>query len=323
MDNYPPISIIIPIKNRKNMVARLVQSLLNINYPKFEIIIVDDASSDGTSDLINTYPVKHIKLSKSMGSAKARNIGIKSAKYEIIALTDSDCMVTPTWLKELVPFIKNYDIVGGLVKFRDYAEHRITPTSHLTTLVEIKIDSDINFINTSNILFRKSVWQSLGGFKKYRLEDVDFSWRALKMGLRAYYIPRGIVLHDHPTHLIQKYKRLQQYGHCYADLIYIHNVKLRYQRPTAPHHSDSIRPTILLFSPFVIIWFYVMLFACSPILMILGLISITGFQIHKFLTIRRFPGWKFIFLLNIMKNFIVIYSLINTLRKKQIKKGLD
>ncbi|MHA1652133.1 MAG: glycosyltransferase [Candidatus Helarchaeota archaeon] len=316
MDRYPPISIIVPIRNRKDMVPRLINSLLNVDYPTFEIIMVDDASTDGTPELIEKFPVKLIKLHQSLGPASARNTGIRHAKYTIIALTDSDCMVSPNWLKELSPFLKDYDIVGGYVKFRDYAEHRITPLSHLTSKTEIRINSDINFINTSNMLFAKSLWQSLGGFRNYRLEDVDFTWRALKAGFRVYYIPKGIVIHDNPTHFIQKFKRLRQYGECYADLIRIHGIKLRYQRPTSKYHSDLIRPSILLCSPIVIIWLFLFFYCISPLLLICGIICLTSLQIYKFFSYKRRLGWKFIFMLNIMKTFIVLFSLINFLREK-------
>jgi len=319
MERYPPISIIIPIKNRINMIPRLINSLLDLDYPKYEIIIIDDASTDGSSELLEKYPLTHIRLAHSIGSANARNVGIQNASHHIIALTDSDCVVSQSWLKELSPSLTEFDLIGGYVQFRDYAEHRITPLSYLSSEIEIQLKSDINFINTSNILFKKSVWQSLGGFRSYRLEDVDFSWRALKKGYRLWYDPKGVVYHDNPTHFIQKFKRLKNYAKCYADLIYIHNIKLRYQRPSAKRSSDTLRPSILICSPFTFTWLYFILFWISPIAMIVGIIVVSSIQIRKFLGYKRFPGWKFIFMLNIMKIAIVSYSFMNALRKKPSK----
>ena len=317
MERYPSISIIIPIKNRKNMVPRIVKSLLDVDYPKVEIIIVDDASNDGTPEMISNYPVNLIKLSHSIGSAKARNIGIQNAQYQIIALTDSDCIVSRNWLRELSPFLNKYDIIGGFVQFRDYAEHRLTPQSQITTNTEIQLNSDINFINTSNMLFKKSIWQSLAGFRNYKLEDVDFSWRALKKGLRVCYIPKGIVFHDNPIHFIHKFNRLKNYGKCYAELMQIHRIKLRYQRPTSKFYINSLYPLILLCSLFAIPYIYLILYSFLPILMIIGIICITPFLIRKFFDYRRFYGWKFIFMLNLMKFFVVLYSLLNFQRKTQ------
>ena len=309
-------SIIKEIKNRKNMIPRLITSLLNLDYPSYEIIIVDDGSTDGSSELLDDYPITHLRLDHSVGSARARNIGIQSATHQIIALTDSDCVVSQIWLKELVPYLAESDLIGGYVQYHDYAEHRITPLSSITSEVEIKIKSEINFLNTANLLFRKSVWHTLKGFRSYRLEDVDFSWRALKLGFRLRYTPKGLVYHDNPTHFIQKFRRLRAYGQSYSDLILIHKIKLRYQRPSNTHLANSMRPTILLLSPIAFSWVYFMLYCISPIALYIGFPLIFVIQIYKFLTYKQFPGWKFILMINVMKVSIVFFSFMNAIRKK-------
>jgi GT2 family glycosyltransferase len=316
MEDSPPISIVVPLKNRKNMIPRLIISLLNLDYPTYEIIIVDDASTDGSSELLKAFDITHVRLDHSVGSARARNIGIERATHQIIALTDSDCVVSQTWLKELVPYLGESDLIGGFVQYHDYAEHRITPTSSIPSEVEIALKSDINFINTANILFRKTVWQSLKGFRSYRLEDVDFSWRALKKGYRLRYTPKGLVYHDNPTHFIQKFRRLRAYGKSYSELIYIHKIKLHYQRPSSKHLVDSMRPTILLLSSIVFSWLYFMLYCISPIALYIGFPLLSLIQIYKFLTYKQFPGWKFILMINVMKVSIVFFSFMNALRKK-------
>ncbi len=319
MERYPPISIIIPIKNRKNMIPRLIKSLLNLDYPKYEIIIIDDASTDGSSKLLDKYPLTHIRLAHSIGSANARNVGIQNASHPTIALTDSDCVLSQSWLKELCPYLADFDLIGGYVQFRDYAEHRMAPHTYIPSESEMQLNSNVNFINTSNLLFKKAVWQSLGGFRSYRLEDIDFSWRALKMGYRLWYVPKGIVYHDNPTHFIQKFKRWRDYGKSYTDLIYIHNLKLRVLRPSKEQFSDTMRPSMLLLSSIVLSWVYAILLWISPIAMIIGIVLGLSIQIRKFLAYKRYPGWKFIFMMSIMKIAIVSYSILNALRKKPSK----
>ena len=75
-----PVSIIVPIKNRSNLIPNLIKNLLDLDYPEYEIIIVNDGSIDSTKDVLNNYQVKSINLESSVGSAKARNIGIEQAK---------------------------------------------------------------------------------------------------------------------------------------------------------------------------------------------------------------------------------------------------
>ena len=219
-----PVSIIIPIKNRANYLPNLIQNLSNLSYPEYEVIIVDDCSTDNTKDLLKEYPVRNISLERSVGSAKARNIGIKEAKNDIIALTDSDCFVSRNWLKELVPFLNKYDVVGGKVIFYDDIEKKLNPAIHDETV--LSKDSPVNFLNTSNVVFKKDIWKKTGGFLDYRLEDVEFSWRLLKKDYKLFYIPKGLVIHHGTRTPFQNFKKYLQYGKSYSKLSKLHEMEL-------------------------------------------------------------------------------------------------
>ncbi|MHA2287345.1 MAG: glycosyltransferase [Promethearchaeota archaeon] len=219
-----PVSIIIPTKNRAYYLSGLIKNLSNLNYPKYEIIIIDDCSTDNTKEILKQYQVKSIFLEKSVGSAEARNIGIKEAKNEIIALTDSDCFVSRNWLKDLVPFVDKYDVVGGKVMFYDDIEKKLNPAIHDETV--ICKDSPVNFLNTSNMMFKKEVWAQSSGFLNYRLEDVEFSWRLLNRGYKLFYLPQGLVIHHGTRTPIQNFKKYLQYGKSYSILSKLHNMEL-------------------------------------------------------------------------------------------------
>jgi len=85
-------SIIIPVYNRANLISRAVDSVLNQSFKNFEIIVIDDGSDDETQKILKRYKsqIKLITLLKNYGVSKARNIGIKEAKGNIIAFLDSD-----------------------------------------------------------------------------------------------------------------------------------------------------------------------------------------------------------------------------------------
>jgi len=223
-----PVSIIIPIKNRYYLLDNLIKNLSNLNYPQYEILIVDDCSTDNTKDLLKNYPIKFISLEKSVGSAKARNIGIKEAKYDIIALTDSDCFVSRNWLNNLVPYLNNYDMVGGKIVSCDSSETKLIPFNMENEII-INKDSPMNFLDTSNMLLKKNLWNSIGGFLNYRIEDLEFSWRALKKGFKLIYTPKGLVIHvgfRPPLHNIKKYI---QYGKYYSMLSILHKMELSFK----------------------------------------------------------------------------------------------
>ena len=118
----PFVSIVICSKNRREaLAAYALPSLRELDYPCFEVVVVDDASSDGTADYLNAigaqpYPLRVVRNAVSKGLCNARNVGIAHSKGEIIAFIDDDCAVASDWLHELV---KAYDapeiaVVGGV-----------------------------------------------------------------------------------------------------------------------------------------------------------------------------------------------------------------
>lgn len=93
IENNPLVSVIIPTYNRAHLVKRAIDSVLKQTYKNFEIIVVDDASSDNTEQIINLFAdrrIIYIKQEKNMGVAAARNAGIKKARGKYIAFLDSD-----------------------------------------------------------------------------------------------------------------------------------------------------------------------------------------------------------------------------------------
>ena len=121
MKSLPFISIVIPVYNDEKNICKLIESLKEMNYPKelIEIIVVDNNSNDRTKYFLKKYNIKYFKENKIQSSYAARNKGIENASGEIIAFTDSDCIVTTNWLKEGVnALIKcGADLVAGKVQF--------------------------------------------------------------------------------------------------------------------------------------------------------------------------------------------------------------
>jgi glycosyltransferase involved in cell wall biosynthesis len=91
-------SIIIPTHNRKETLRRSLSAAIVQDYLNYEVIVVDDGSSDGTGEMVRReFPhVRCIRQEPNRGPAAARNRGIEAATGEIIAFTDDDCLVPPT-----------------------------------------------------------------------------------------------------------------------------------------------------------------------------------------------------------------------------------
>ena len=95
MAERPTVSVIIPTYNRAYLIDRSIQSVLNQTYQDFELIVVDDGSTDNTEDIIRQFQekdkrIKYIKYDKNKGGSAARNTGIKNSVRKYIAFQDSD-----------------------------------------------------------------------------------------------------------------------------------------------------------------------------------------------------------------------------------------
>ncbi|MFX0011456.1 MAG: glycosyltransferase, partial [Candidatus Hermodarchaeota archaeon] len=269
---------------------------------------------DNTKDVLKQYPVRTISLKKSMGSARARNIGIKEAKNDIIALTDSDCFVSKNWLKDLVPYLNTYDVVGGKVIFSDDIEKKLNPSIlHDTVLSK---DSPVNFLNTSNMVFKKDTFNQTRGFLSHRLEDVEFSWRLLKKDFKLYYVSRGVVFHQGTRTPIQNIKRYLQYGKSYSELSSLHNMDLNNKSEKLFDNKAVWNYTKLILC---LVGFYlslfVMLLTISNVIISISFLTISLF-LMSYLVFRIMKQIDFIYRLYKLSIFfsIVIYMIIYMLK---------
>ncbi|MFX1480316.1 MAG: glycosyltransferase [Promethearchaeota archaeon] len=316
----PPVSIVIPTKNRGNLLPGLIKNLLNLDYPEYEIIIVDDCSVDNTKDLLKKYPVKSILLNKSVGSAEARNIGIRGANNEIIALTDSDCLVSRNWLNNLVPYLNRYDVVGGKVKFLDNTEAKFNPFNMNKEIV-LSEKTSLNFLNTSNMLFKKPLWKSVGGFQNYRIEDMEFSWRTMKKGFKLIYIPRGLVYHYGNRTPFQNVKKYLIYGKSYSKIAFLHDMFFASKaEPIFNRKSKLYYLHLIGYSSIFFIVFFIYRFMIFNEILYSALICLL-FILNLYLFFRIMKKSDILYKLYkfSVRASIIVYTLIYLLKKKKIK----
>lgn len=215
------VSIIIPIYNAESFLPSLLQSILSLDSdPKdYEVIIVDNNSSDKSNSLIEEWKLKNpgINLNvfyydEKQGSYAARNYGVRKALGEILAFTDGDCILSSDYLKNIN---KNEDkfkdyVIGGnvdlIMKDKKSLWENYDILNHLKTEKSIKK----NKIATANLIVSKQRFFEIGFFSEIE-SGGDFEWseRASK-ACKLLYIPDIVVFH--PTrktfkeHLI-KYRR--------------------------------------------------------------------------------------------------------------------
>lgn len=191
----PLISIIVPTRNRAALLGNLLDSLERIIYPCWEVIVVDDGSTDVTRRMVEMRDQGQLSLRylyQSWGKmGAARNLGIAQARAEIIAFTDDDCIVDPHWLAEIARAFASHPQALG-VQGRTITNHAdMTP---FTRQVE-QLEGGPPY-RTCNIAYRAGILTQLGGFDPVliRGEDVVMGMRVLEHG-EIVFAPDAVVLH--------------------------------------------------------------------------------------------------------------------------------
>ena len=211
------VSVIVPAYNAQKTIGQCIDALLAQTYPResYEVIVVDDGSTDGTTDVVKAYQVKYL-YQRNQGPATARNIGVREAQGEIILFTDSDCVPFNNWIEEMVEPFKNKEVVAvkGAYKTRQKSmTARFAQLEFEERFEMLKKAESIDMVDTYAAGFRKDIFLLMGGFDPYfpvaNNEDTELSYRMSKLGYKMVFNPDAIVYHlNHPS-TIRRYSRLK------------------------------------------------------------------------------------------------------------------
>ena len=201
--HLPPVSIVVATYNRRSQLERCIAALLELDYPDYEILIVNDASPDDTAaflDGLDEERLHPIHQPKNRGVAAARNAGIAAARHNILAFTDDDCRPDPQWLKNLVQGFTD-EGVGAVIGRTVYVDEEYK--AHFPE--RIVSNEQAHWPMTCNIAYRKAVFKECGGFDPtfvaYHNEDTELAIRVASKGFSFTRAPKALVRHqqDHWT----------------------------------------------------------------------------------------------------------------------------
>jgi glycosyltransferase involved in cell wall biosynthesis len=223
-------SVIIPSYNRVDEIEELVKSIQNINFDRnrFEVIIIDDGSTDHTLKFLDKYKSEtNYSLSyysqKNQGPGVARNTGMRKASGDFFIFVDSDCTVPDNWLLEIDVILEkeNADAFGGPDTFRDdfpalLKAINYSMTSFLTTggLRGKKGKKFAKFYPRSfNMGLSRQLWEKIGGFGSLRHgQDIEFSNRIIKSSAKVSFVDSAPVFHKRRTNIRRFYKQVFNWG---------------------------------------------------------------------------------------------------------------
>ncbi|HNQ87795.1 MAG TPA: glycosyltransferase [Verrucomicrobiota bacterium] len=226
----PRVSVVVACYNGARTIPACLESLGRLNYPDYEVIVVDDGSTDDTPGIVERAPgVRSVRHERNLGLSVARNTGIAAASGEIIAFTDADCRADEDWLHYLVGDLADGAFVGvGGPNFMPPEDTDVAavvlaspggPTHVMLT------DRVAEHLPGCNMAFWRWALDDVGGFDpvfRRAGDDVDLCWRLQERGHQIGFSPAAFVWH-HRRSTVGDYLRQQQgYGEAEAMLLRKH-----------------------------------------------------------------------------------------------------
>jgi cellulose synthase/poly-beta-1,6-N-acetylglucosamine synthase-like glycosyltransferase len=220
----PRVSVVVPAFNAARTIDETLSFLSRLNYPDYEVIVVNDGSNDKTGALVRKHNVRVIET-QNHGLSAARNAGIEAAAGDIVAFIDSDAFPDPDWLHFLVNALDEQGAAGAggpnlippgdgfLAQCIDHAPGNPT---------HVLLDDELaEHVPGCNMAFKKEALLDLGVFDpQHRVagDDVDICWKLLLRRKRVAFSPCAIVWHHRRSKIRAFLKQQNGYGRAEAHL---------------------------------------------------------------------------------------------------------
>ncbi len=228
LSDKPRVSVVVCSYNGGSTLAQCLESLASLNYPDYEIILVDDGSTDDTRSIAARFPQINAIHQPNSGLSAARNVGLKAATGSIVAYTDADCLPHPDWLTYLVHKFNRYNAaaVGG--------PNLAPPAGRVAACVAagpgqpmhvLESDQVAEHIPGCNMAFRRAALEAINGFDpqfQRAGDDVDICWRLQAVGCWITFAPSAVVWHHRRQTPKAYFKQQAGYGEAEALLRFKH-----------------------------------------------------------------------------------------------------
>lgn len=198
----PLISIVIPNYNGSATIGKCLEAAFASSYERFEVIVVDDCSTDRSVEVITKHPCELIRLKEHAGAAKSRNVGARHSRGELLFFLDADCLLPENGLAIAAGSAAKYGpqtIVGGSYTWlpHDVDFFSMFQSAFIRYCETRHVDKP-DYIATHAMVVDAGVFKQSGGFPEEFmpiLEDVEFSHRMRKANYRLVMEPELVVKH--------------------------------------------------------------------------------------------------------------------------------
>jgi cellulose synthase/poly-beta-1,6-N-acetylglucosamine synthase-like glycosyltransferase len=200
----PSASVIVPVLDGVETIGTCLTALLaqTVDADGYEIIVVDDGSTDGSAGTAARYGVMVIQQEHA-GAAAARNRGAQQANGQILLFTDADCEPLSDWIEQMLLPFADPGVVGvkGVYRTRQRSlVARFAQAEYEEKYCRLARSDRIDFVDTYAAAYRRDVFWEHGGFDDLFLlnEDQEFSFRLAQAGHKLVFAPEAVVFHQHP-----------------------------------------------------------------------------------------------------------------------------
>lgn len=232
--NYTPsVSVLVPAYNEEKTIAISIKSMLASDYPDFEVIVINDGSTDGTEKELQSFfddPRLRYIRKRNGGKSSALNRGLKKARGEIVLFTDADSLFEPGTIRNGVSYFVDPSI--GAVSGNDTVlapqkplQKMLVITSHIGTGFVRRALSRIGVLQiiSGNLgLVRTKILRRIGGFCPIWGEDLEVTLRLKRHGVRVVYGASTRVLAECPSTLSALWKQRVRWLRSYIKILRLH-----------------------------------------------------------------------------------------------------
>jgi glycosyltransferase involved in cell wall biosynthesis len=272
----PKYSVIIPVYNRPGEVEELLASLCKQTYSNFEIVLIEDGSSETSQSVYEKYSSQlsiQYFFKPNSGPGPSRNFGFTKAKGDYFVMFDSDCVVPPEYFLVVDRHLAKQplDIWGG--PDRGHGDFTLLQQAMAYSMSSVLTTGGIRGAKKSvgsfqprsfNMGMSRNAYEKTGGFKFDRFaEDIELSLRAPKLGLKAGLIAEAFVYHKRRATLEQFFKQVSNFGKGRVQVGRAHPgaIKITHWFPLFFLVGLCAIPVSLIFFPWLLMLYAVYLFA--------------------------------------------------------------
>lgn len=219
---WPRVSVVVCVYNAETTLADCLEGLSRLEYRDYEVIVVDDGSTDDTAVIADGYDVRLIRQ-PNRGLSAARNAGLAAATGEIVAYIDGDAWPDPQWLHYLAMTFADGEFAGvggpNLAPAGDGFTAACVSASPGGPIHVLLSDREAEHLPGCNMAFRRSALEAISGFdSRFRVagDDVDVCWRLIENGGKLGFSPAAVVWHHQRDSVRAFWRQQRGYGRAEA-----------------------------------------------------------------------------------------------------------